>query len=108
MSITEKLQQTNRGELWHPVNAGEMVAGRVLSLETVGNIFGGESTRLEIADETTKKTLAVLCNAWMSSDLAEKGVKVGDELGIRFDGKKTSKKSGKEYNAYTVVHEPTA
>ena len=105
-SITEKTRTFSRTGTWHPQNEGDLVAGEVVSCEQITDLFGDPRVRCELVDETTGQNVTIWCNAWLGNELLQRGVKAGDQLGIRYDGKRKSKKSGNEFNAFTVVHEP--
>ena len=106
VSITEKLKTLSRSGVWKPQAEGDLVAGKVVACETVPDLFGDERMRCEIIDETTGENIVVWCNAWLGNELLRRGVKAGDELGIRFDGVRKAQKTGHEYKAFTVLHEP--
>ena len=93
---------------WKPV-PGDTLSGRIVDIYTSGPGEYGEYPILEVAN-SNGEVIAVHCfHTTMKSAVERRQPKVGDRIGVRYEGRKTSGGFGdKGYESYRVVVMPAA
>ena len=95
------LEPSHTIEAWKPEFDGDSTAGIVKVIDRAAG-KDGTSTLVSLEDEDGKPF-----SLWLSTVLKQEfdrlGVTVGDVVGVKFHGWKTSPKSGREYKKYSVA-----
>ena len=95
-----KALEENNSSTWKPDSDGAAIAGRVLRIEE-NTGTNGDSTLVEVETEDQMQV-----GIWLSTVLERQWQKerptVGDVIGIKYHGKRTSPKSGREYKSFTL------
>ena len=91
---------------WTPEIAGEAIAGTITDIKTIESEFG-PATVVTINDDVLGLSEVMFGRAVLKSWLEKNEVKVGDGLGIRYEGQ-VEAASGNKYHDYTLRLEPAA
>ena len=100
-SILDRLD-AEPAESWKPV-VGDQLVGVV---ENMARFDGGgyePYTIVTIVEPSGVRKAVHAFHTTLANSLDRDGVCIGDEIGIRYEGKKPSKGVGKDYHAYKVV-----
>ena len=90
--VAQAAKLIEAGELWYP-QADESVAGKVISIED-------EILHLERCDNGNP--LSIWCATLLKKAIDKQEVRAGDIVGIKYFGKRTSDKSGREFHLYIL------
>jgi len=89
---------------WTPELPGECVAGTVTDIKTITGEYGATQV-VTIDDDALGLSEVMFGRAVLKSWLEKNEVKVGDGLGIRYEGQ-VEAASGNKYHDYTLRLEP--
>lgn len=95
-------KEPERGNEWKPTEEGETVCGTVTAFEHP-KTKDGRFLPIVVLDTEEGSTRVAVLHAVLRNELTEREVQVGDRIAIRFVGKRTAEKSGREYVAYRVA-----
>jgi hypothetical protein len=103
MSMLDKIRNADKsGTFWKP-EPGDFIAGRIVSARLIENQYG-QTPALDIASEADGRTYTVLIrHTVLKNEIDRQGAKVGDTIGIRYDGEAQGKRG--RYRAYVVLVE---
>ena len=101
MAQAQALEE-NTTNTWKPESEGAAIAGRILAVEE-NTGHNNDSTLVELETQDGMQLglwlSTVLEKQWEKTDPKPK---VGDVIAVKYHGKRTSPKSGREYKSYTL------
>ncbi len=94
----ENFEPDTGSEIWQPEEPGDYVVGEILSFQK--NVGDYNSTLMTLETEDGEK--GVWLKKVIRSQFKRKGVREGDTVGIKYDGKQENEKGTQEYDVYGV------
>ncbi len=87
---------------WRPEYEGDMVCGKITVIRTADTQYG-ECTIYQIKDEAVGEIEVWAMRAALKTKMEKLAPKIGEEIGIRYDGMKDALNGGNSYHGYTVM-----
>jgi hypothetical protein len=97
-------------EPWKP-NAGDNVEGTITEIVTIAGTYGDYpcvTLQLDNQQRVAVHAAPSVLKQQVNGLVDKHGMKIGDRFGAKYEGKKTSKKGGREYHDYSVAWEAAA
>jgi len=96
----KKYKQATSGDVIKFTRKGDKLAGTLISWEESKQFANSFAVKVKVAGEVK----VVFVSSIVIDLIKSNGIKEGDEILIRYEGKKTSEKSGMDYNDYSVFY----
>ncbi|MEZ5184294.1 MAG: hypothetical protein R2720_00975 [Candidatus Nanopelagicales bacterium] len=109
LDLLEQLdKEPERGNEWKPETEGDTILGTITAIEHP-KTKDGRYLPVLILDTDNGPTRVAVLHSVLKNELLERKVQTADRIAIRYLGKKTAEKSGRNYVSYRVaVHEEGA
>ena len=90
----------NQTSTWKP-EEGDAIAGAIMGIETDAGT-NNDSTLVDIELIDTQEIISVWLSATLEKAFTKQKTGIGDVIGIKYFGKRTSEKTGREFKAFTL------
>jgi hypothetical protein len=84
---------------WKP-EEGDAIAGTIMGIEA-GTGSKGDSTLIDIERIDTQEIISVWLSATLEKQFTKQKAGIGDIVGIKYFGRRTAERSGREFKAYS-------